>query len=629
MGFKPTPHPVYPLQPDRETLLRLAEHGNCSAEEAWKRFHATREKLIAEEREFPLKRGWESPVWKVCDALFGFPWAKDAEKIRAALGFGKTIRMMLILGGNRSGKSEYAAKRTMLMLTHKLNARAWVFHTSQQMSVEYQQPLIHKYFPPEFRNTKAVMTATTYVAYKFKTGFSENSFTLPNRSWCSFRNYGQDIATIEGGEVDWIWNDENAPPEWVATQTLRLATREGCGVVTFTPVQGYTGIVKEFMDGAKPVREKRAWLCPVDGGEWALDEAMKCDTLEEILAETAEREGQIASRRKWETVPRIMRCANERKAVVFFHPSDNPFGNPREVADIVKGQPRWFVKERFYGLGNKLITTKFARFDEKVHVIDPAQVPAAGTNYQIVDPCSGRNWFMLYLRCCPEGVYCWQEWPGDYEIPMIGNPGPWAEPSGKAGQFDGRKGSAQKSFGFGLAAYKREIARLEGWLDEKGSELWNSAPPGGMSETAWIRSWDENGPARHRIFERYIDSRFANVKTFAGDETTTLLEELNDWGLTFLPTAAGERRDSINEGCEMINDALYFNSAAPLSYLNRPRLYISRACANLIFAMETWTGEDGKNGATKDPVDTLRYAFLKKLDWIDEAAQKCRGGGHY
>lgn len=655
--YVPPVHPIYRVPTENE-IQQFSLNNNMPFENARVAMHNKRNEIIAKEKSDPIRTGWESPKWILADMLLDMPWVDraKAESIRKMLGFDMPVRILLILGGNRSGKSEYAAKRTMLMLMAIREASSWVYHTSRQNSIELQQQLLWKYMPRDIRppEGKAIMSSTTYISYKGKTGFSEDGFMLPNKSRCSFRNYGQDISTIEGGELDWLWDDEIVPIDWLNTQILRLATRAGRGVVTYTPVLGYTGVVKEFLDGAKICMAKPGWLLPTDEGAWDEERAIKLDTFDELMAgvkdecKTVERNG-----RKWEEVPLLYRCQDRRKAAIFFHPSDNPFGNPKEVIDIVRPNNRWYVRERFYGIGNKLITPKFPKFG-KAHIIKEREIPKDGTRYHIVDPCSGRNWYMIWVLEANDACYVYREWPGNYNIPGVGHPGPWAEPSGKQSQVDGRKGSAQKSLGWGLMAYKREIARLEGWYhvdlaanqaprirskiprdmsarpaSHHGStRVCDMSVPSGMRESDWVRSWIE-GSGPELIAERYIDSRFANVKSFGADEPETLLEELADWGLYFRPTSGGEKGSSIGEGCELINDALYYDEDAPISFFNRPRLYISEKCTNLIYAMENWTGDGGKEGATKDPIDVLRYKYLMGCEHMPAGGMRTSGGGHY
>ena len=191
MSYSPTTHPILRL-PTGEEALQMGQ-------EKWAESMIQREKLISKERHDPLTHGWEPPIWKICDHLLDWPWfdKKAAVATRAALGFEKPVEVLLINGGNRASKSEYAAKRTMMLLQQVDKARAWCFHESNQNSVEYQHPLMWKYLPPEQR-TK-VRTEVCYISYNQKYGFSDSKFVLPNASECIFRNYEQDREKIRTG----------------------------------------------------------------------------------------------------------------------------------------------------------------------------------------------------------------------------------------------------------------------------------------------------------------------------------------------------------------------------------------------------------------------------------------------
>ena len=126
-----------------------------------------------------------------------------------------THRDLLILGGNRSSKTEYAARRVIKTLVEKPRAVAWCFQKDEDNSIEMQQPVVRKYIPEEWRNLKR--GTVTSVNYTIANGFSEGRFVLPSESRCVFRNYKQDVEKIEGGEVDIIWCDELVPQSWLET----------------------------------------------------------------------------------------------------------------------------------------------------------------------------------------------------------------------------------------------------------------------------------------------------------------------------------------------------------------------------------------------------------------------------
>ncbi len=233
-----TPHPVIP---------EIPAHLFKTDFETAKRLLIEREERIALEKEDPIRYGYEPGHWAEVD--------EAAEKYRD----------ILVLGGNRSGKSTWAGKFVMRLLAQKPDSRAWCFQTTNDNSISMQQPVLWDFMPAELR--KAKRTQVTNISYTQKNGFSENTFVLPNRSQCWFRNYAQDIKTIEGGEVDVVWCDELVPLDWLETIRYRLVTRNGILIVTFTPIEGYSPTVKEYLQGAKTEREVEAELLPKRSGK--------------------------------------------------------------------------------------------------------------------------------------------------------------------------------------------------------------------------------------------------------------------------------------------------------------------------------------------------------------------------
>ena len=582
-----------------------------------------RELFIRREKEDPFRYGWEPPIWRVCDAFLGFDWVdpKTSRGLRNYLEKDMlskfeqwVVQLLLIQGGNRGSKSEYAAKRVMKVLLGKKNARAWCFHTNNPNSVEYQQPLLWRYLPKEFQ--RKIKSEVGYISYNQKYGFSDNKFVLPNGSECIFRNYEQDMDTIEGGEVDIIWFDELVPPDWVDTARLRIATRHGRIIITFTPVKGYTQTVKMFVDGAQPVIENPAFLCPKDGKESLEEQALileKCDTWAKGERELPE----IPAGRVLDKVPRVIQPPEPNARVVYFHSSDNPYGNPSQVLDLISGKSTAFIKERFYGIADKTMSSRFPKFRMKIHVVKPEDIPESGTNYHFVDPASGRNFFMSWFRVTPEGVYLYREWPGNYHIPEQGVPGPWALPDGK--KLDGKKGPAQDPFGFGLLQYKNEIARLERWKDAKQEKKQD------VTKSEFIKGWTEHSGSEEIIFERFMDSRFASAPKLEKDRPTSLLEKFAEIHLHFNTTPGND----INEGVQMITDALDYDEEKEIDFFNKPNFYVSSDCKNTIYALQNWTGQDGTRGACKDPIDNLRYFWLADCSFIDKQSFQSHGGGHY
>jgi len=82
--------------------------------------------------------------------------------------------------------------------------------------------------------------------------------------------------------------------------------------------------------------------------------------------------------------------------------------------------------------------------------------------------------------------------------------------------------------------------------------------------------------------------------------------EITKEGLLFVPSAMAH----IDESCALVNNLFAYDMSREVSILNEPKLYISEECQNLIYSLKTWTGSDGDKGASKDPVDALRYLIL-------------------
>ncbi|HET9376408.1 MAG TPA: hypothetical protein VFO40_15650 [Chthoniobacterales bacterium] len=521
--FQILPHPVYPI-PTRE---QAAANPKEVAEYLLKR-----NERIELENADPYRYGYRPSVWERVEA-----------KIRE--GF----REILVLGGNRGSKSEYGGQKAVETMLKGEKRRVWCLQSTEPNSVEMQQPIVWKYVPLELKDAKK--SRVTNISYTQKNGFSENKFIFPNASECIFRNYAQDITVIEGGDCDLIWCDELVPLSWIETLRYRLVTRGGLLLITFTPIEGYSPAIKEFLDGARTVLEEPA---PLLGGT---------------------------------KMPRIQHCVRKNACVLYFWTSDNPFGNYSNIKKTLEGAPRSEIKTRAYGVPTKAIASRFPKFREAIHVVEPEKVPEIGTRYMFVDPASSRNWFLLWVLVDPKGRHwVYREWPPeDQYISGVGVPGPWAEPDGR--KADGKAGTAQTSFGWGIKRYIEEIRARE------------TIEPGN----------DKKEATSEEIMERWMDSRFGNTPTTTADAATTLLEECAEAGMRFAPAP----NDPIEEGVSLVNSLLDFDEDSP-----EPKLFISSQCKAVIFALKVWTGKDEKKGACKDPIDTLRWLAVAGLQDVGD-----------
>ena len=514
-GYQPTPHPIM-VAPTAEQIAAIVK--NKGIERACELLQLREDKILAEHMD-PFRHGYEPQHWKIADELIEDPAASE----------------LMIFGGNRASKTEYAAKRVAQFLSRNPGKRAWCVHTTNMSSVQMQQPIVYKYLPAEFKNAKK--SKITNIGFTQKNGFTDNTFVLPNRSQCWFLNQSQDIKVIEGGEVDLIWIDEEINADWLRTLRYRTATRRGKIILTFTPISGYTSVVKEFVSGMMITK--------------SLPASMLKDTI------------NVPGLPKGE-MPHVAKCRNPSSRVIWFHSELNKYSPFDEIKRALHGRTNYEVKIRAYGYAESLAGSQFPKFGEW-NIIPASQIPEKGTNYMAVDPAGARNWFMLWLRVDEHGrKFIYREWPG---IDL----GEWAIPGDKT---DGKPGTAQRNgAGRGINDYKALIRELEG---------------------------DED------ISDRFIDPRAGGTQAIGKEGGTSLIDLLQEdpEPMWFTP-AAGLR---VEDGVSIINDWLAWDKDQPLLAIeNEPKLYVSEECKNIIYSLREWTGADGDKGATKDPVDVLRY----------------------
>ena len=537
-GMQLTKHPIIHL-PSEDEILGLAKTlGAEGAAEVLKR----REEKIQAEAQDPYRHGYEPESWADADELL------------------MSGNELLIMGGNRAGKTEYAAKRVMQLLCMRPNSRVWCLHTTSQTSIQMQQAVIWKYMPPEFKTAKK--TKITNIQYSQKNGFTDATFVLPNRSQCFFMNYGQEKKVIEGGEPDLIWCDELVPQDWIETLRYRLVTRSGKMILTFTPITGFTPVVKEYVAGCRIKKSRFA----------------------DLLPDTQNVPGILKGH-----MPYVAECSKGSANVIWFHSVLNRYSPFEQIKLALRGRGPYEVKIRAYGWAESLAGSQFPRFGEP-NIIPHDQIPKEGTNYMAVDPAGSRNWFMVWMRIDEYGnKYVYREWP---DISM----GEWALPSEKP---DGRPGPAQKSgAGMGLTEIKNLILSMEN-REFEGEE----------------------------IAERYIDPRAAGSPVINKEGGTTLLQLLDEEPLAmFFTPAAGLR---LEEGVAIINDWFSYDQNQPISAVNQPKLFVSEECKNLMWSLREWTGIDGEKGASKDPIDALRYIAVMQPDYGGSDSYKAVGGGSY
>jgi len=543
LGFPLQDHPLMP-SPDEEQRLQMIK--NVGPEETMRLF-LLREQRIRAEVTDPYRYGTELTAWPDADGLL------DRQN------------ELLILGGNRAGKTEYAAKRIAQAFvgtdlsgnmpawvrekTGKRGINIWCLHTTHMTSVSMQQNVFHKYLPQELKEAKR--SRHTQVSWTQKNGFSDNTAVYNgNQIW--FLNYSQDIKVVEGGEVDFVWCDELVPADWLETLRYRLVTRNGKLIVTFTPILGYTQVVKEFISTSKIKTWKESELLPNNN----------------VIGVPAG------------NMPYTAESVYGKHGCIWFHSKLNPYNNWERMKQTLKTRSTHDIKIRAYGWAEQTAGSQFPLFGDVNIFHEPiSTLVVSGTNYMVADPAGARNWFMLWARVDEHGIiWVYREFPD-------ASYGEWAVPSEKA---DGKPGPAQRQgAGRGVNEYTELIWDLETHADK-----------------------------REEIAERYIDPRSAGSETVSKEGGLTLLDLLADATdpLDFIPSVAV----TVDERVLIINDLLCYDREKPLdAATNHPRLMVHADCQNLIYSLREWTGADGQKGATKDPIDALGYLVVMQPKHTD------------
>jgi len=205
-------------------------------------------------------------------------------------------------------------------------------------------------------------------------------------------------------------------------------------------------------------------------------------------------------------------------------------------------------------------------------------------------------------------LHVYREWPGDYEVPGIGVPDPWARKSSrKAGINDGEPAGGQDKFGFGLRRYKFEIARLEGWVDY---EEWVANGSQGLEDGGWIiphdeiiDQWHEGHGSRDDVKLRLVDGRACMQSKIGMQADKALIDLLNEMGMGWEPASGAD----INIGEKLIEEMMKFTKDRDGRMILSPMFTVSTNCVNHIWAFENYLGTDGLKAACKEPLDCCRY----------------------
>ena len=474
----------------------------------------------------------------------------------------KESRTLLLLGANRSGKTSYGAKSVVEAAVNNDGTLIYCFSQNQETSVVVQQAAVYEYLPEEYK--KKATEETHYISYSMQNGFAGNSLVFPNKSRLIFKTYSQ------------FQQNQSI------LEGMELGGREpkvsNIGAWCDEYLQGMEMLDRLYLRLASRNSKMLITFTPKDG----ITETVRyyiegADTIDSRPAELL----------KNRMVPYVQHNKLKNTGIIYFHSKDNPWSGYETIVEQCKAKnDDNYTLTAAYGIPTKSYTTRFPNFTKEVNVVKHESIPTKDvTRYMVLDPAGRKNWFICWIAVDVNGTWwVYREWPDS----TVGDWARWH--GGKWATGEGAKG-----LGYGIKDYVELITSME-------SE---------NSET---------------IFERLIDPRLGAAKYQAQNGASSIIEDLADAGLVFIPAPGLD----IEDGLQALQTKMAYNRKEPLSGFNHPHFYISDRCQNIIMALQEYTGEDGLEEAWKDPIDVIRYAAIDGIAHIDgsksQVSKRAQGG---
>tara|TARA_R110000772_G_scaffold76331_5_gene164962 strand:- start:291 stop:2033 length:1743 start_codon:yes stop_codon:yes gene_type:complete len=474
--------------------------------------------------------------------------------------------IIILFGGNRSGKSFFAAKLLLWLLENIPECESRCFHVNGERSIEDQQALMWEFLRDEHKLLNGHKNPGYALTYSQKNGFSGGKMILPAHegyskgSYTIFNSYKQwsmDDQVAEGYRAHFIWADEECPRKLFSTLLGRINDMNGRIILSFTTLRGWTDLVSQILRQPKTIQTRFSELLGRD-------------------------------------LPYVQEFDTWGKGVIYYMWSeDNPYINYKLLEDKFKNQPEEVKLARLYGIPTKTANNVFPRFNRTVNVIEHDKLPFVAnpehkvTRYNVCDPSGGgKPWFLIWAAFDQkDNLYIYREFPEPYR-------GNWAEPHmNKNNMPIGKPGKAQRPLGWGYAEYAGLIKDMEG---------------------------DED------IFERWIDPRGGARKDTQDYGEITIKDQMFKHGIDYI-NAPGIDED---HGIGLINNRLSYDTEKPLSGENKPKLYVSDNCPNTIYAFLEYMGIS-REEPTKDPIDCIRYLLTAQSSYIDSSATYGNTTGGY
>ena len=126
------------------------------------------------------------------------------------------------------------------------------------------------------------------------------------------------------------------------------------------------------------------------------------------------------------------------------------------------------------------------------------------------------------------------------------------------------------------------------------------------------------------IFERIVDPRMGAATVREKEGESNIINTMANRDFVMRPAPGVE----VEAGIAKINDALAWDDTEPMTDKNKPKLFVSDRCENMITCLLEYSGQS-RTEHFKDYIDTLRYLMVTRAVHIDSSSLTCTGGGGY
>ena len=269
------------------------------------------------------------------DALAAYNTGK--KKHRKQLAFHRSKkRNRWVFGGNRSGKTECGAVECIWILRgihpyrkNRKDAFGWCVSLSQQVQRDVAQAKILRYLPKSWIADITMLSGRR----DSPSGGVIDQIKIKNVfggiSTLGFKSCDQGREKFQGSSLDFVWFDEEPPRDVYEECVMRVMDRRGDIFGTMTPLKGKTFIYNEIYMNTR--KNPEIW----------------CEFM------------------TWE---------------------DNPYLPKSEIKALENALDKSALDARKYGKFSEGQGLVYPEFDEKVHVIEPFDVPKEWQDIISIDP---------------------------------------------------------------------------------------------------------------------------------------------------------------------------------------------------------------------------------------------------